>query len=252
MQYFLLPHGRTARAALLLFCASAFLGAQTPVSQTVKPATADTSNVGQESPPASYLKPAEAILDEAEPDFPLATPQSLVEQTPKPLDFHGKVNYFMRSAFSPQSLGRMAFTTGLSQLGVSDVWGGGLDGFQDHLQSRYYEHLTRRGIQFGFAVARGEDPRFYRSQREGFWNRTKFVLSRTVLTQMDDGSTSVAVGRLAGIAGGNFASAYWRPDHPEPWKHTLSNSAVNIGGDIAMRMVREFWPDIRRTFLKKK
>jgi hypothetical protein len=250
MQYFLLPHGRTARAALLFVCASCLLGAQTQVTQPVKPGQMASSTVGQETSSASHLQSADAVSNETEPDFPLATPQSVADTSPTPLDFQGKVGYFMRSAFSPQSLGRMVFTTGLSQLGGNDVWGGGFDGFQDHLQARYYEHLTRRGIQFAVAVARGEDPRFYRSQKEGFWDRTKFVLSRTVLTQMDDGSTSIAVGRLAGFAGGNLASAYWRPDHPEPWKHTLSNTGVNIGGDIAMRMVREFWPDIKRTFRK--
>jgi hypothetical protein len=67
---------------------------------------------------------------------------------------------------------------------------------------------------------------------------------------MDDGSTSVAVGRLAGFTGANLASAYWHPSNPTPWKHTLSNTGVNLAGDVGMRMIREFWPDIKRKFKK--
>ena len=112
------------------------------------------------------------------------------------------------------------------------------------------EHVTRRSMQFAIGAARGEDPRFYRSGREGFWGRTTFVLSRTVVVQMDNGTTSLAVGKLAGLAGGNVISSYTQPDNPTVWKHTLSSTGVNLAGDIGIRMLREFWPDITRKFKK--
>lgn len=228
-----LPIRATLRAAALSPCVVVLLSAQSSVPD----------------PAPARIQPGTLPSTETDPDLPLATPLSVATPSSTPLDFHGKLNYFLRSTGSPATLARVGLTTGFAHLafGAGD-WGGGADGFADRMQSRYAEHVTRRGVQFAVGALRGEDPRFFRSNKDGFWDRTKFVLSRTVLTQMDDSSTGIAVGRLTGYAVGNFASAYWHPANPTPWKHTLTGTGVNLGGDLAMRMLREFWPDVTRKF----
>jgi hypothetical protein len=67
---------------------------------------------------------------------------------------------------------------------------------------------------------------------------------------MDRGGTSVAAGRLVGSFTGNVLSSYWDPSRPDPIKHGLTGTGINLAGDIGMRMVREFWPDLKRTFKK--
>jgi hypothetical protein len=116
--------------------------------------------------------------------------------------------------------------------------------------ARYAEHITKRTIQFGIGAARGEDPRFYRSGKSGTWSRVAFQLKRTVTVQMDNGGTSLAVGKLAGTFGANAISAYWDPRRPEPLKHGLTSTGVNLAGDLGIRMVREFWPDLKRLFTR--
>ena len=182
-------------------------------------------------------------------DFPLATPVEAVEGTPVPLTVKGKTDYFLKSAFSSQSMARMAATTAFGQA-TGGRFGGGVDGYTQSLASRYAEHLTSRTIQYGVGALLREDPRFYRSGKDGFWERTAFVLSRTVVTKKDDGSTTIAAGRLLGTFGSNALSAYWHPARPDPLTRGLSETGVNLAGDVGIRMVREFWPDIKRLFKK--
>src|SRR5690606_1142540 len=121
---------------------------------------------------------------------PLATPVAAVEGVPEPLTFRKKTDYYFKSAFGPQALGRVALTTSLGQIdGASDEWGKGPEAFGRRMHARYAGHIAGRTVQFGIGALRGEDPRFFRSGKEGFLARTGFVLSRTILVQMDKGGT---------------------------------------------------------------
>jgi hypothetical protein len=122
-----------------------------------------------------------------------------------PLDTRGKFDYYLKSLTSQESLSRIGLTTGLRQIT------GGEGSYSEVLGARYAEHVTKRTVQFGIGALRGEDPRFRRSGEQGFWNRTKFVLSRTVLTDMDNGGTSIAAGRLTGSFTANTLARYWTP-----------------------------------------
>lgn len=189
------------------------------------------------------------LLSESEPNFPLATPVAAVEGHPAPLDFQGKTDYFLKSAFSAESLGRVGLMTSIGQVaGVSEDWGTGGAAYGRRLRNNYTRHLVSSGVRFGVGALRGEDPRFYRSGKEGFLARTGFVLSRTFVVQMDDGSKSIAMGRLAGSFAGNTLGEYMRPNTQDPWRNSLTRTGIGIGSDVAMRMFREFWPDMKRKF----
>jgi hypothetical protein len=184
-----------------------------------------------------------------EPDFPLATPVEAVQGIPAPLDFSGKTDYFFKSAFSPETLGRVGLTTSLGQIGgVDEEWGSGAGAYGRRLRNNYVRHLVSSSVRYGIGAARGEDPRFYRSGKEGFLPRAKFVLSRTFLVQMDNGTTSVAVGRIAGSFAGNSVAAFMRPGSHNTWSDGLTRTGISLGSDIGVRMLREFWPDIKRKF----
>jgi hypothetical protein len=67
---------------------------------------------------------------------------------------------------------------------------------------------------------------------------------------MDDGSSSIALGKLAGNLTSNIVQIQMRPYGRDPMKNTLINSGVGLSSDLAQNIVREFWPDIKR-LLKK-
>lgn len=204
--------------------------------------------------PAAEQKPVtDHDIEKAHADFPLATPVEVVDATLdtrlKPLTLKGKTDYYLKATFGPQAFTRIALTTGFSQIGGSEDWGSGMDAYGHRVGSRYAEHLVRRTTQFGIGALRGEDPRFRRSGKEGTWDRVKFQLGRTVVVDMDNGGTSIAVGRLAGSFAGNMLATRWHPADPS-WKSGIADTGINLAGDLAMRMFREFWPELKRKFKK--
>ncbi|HYP05349.1 MAG TPA: hypothetical protein VER03_03870 [Bryobacteraceae bacterium] len=192
---------------------------------------------------------AQVPNDLTEPDFPLATPVEAVQGQPEALTLKGKTDYFLKSAFSAEALGRVALTTSIGQIGgASEEWGTGSSAYGRRLGARYASHFVTRGVRYGVGALHGEDPRFYRSGKEGFKARAGFVLSRTFLVQMDDGATSIAAGRIAGALAGNTLQSYMRENPKDALRNGLTNAGISIGTDTAVRMVREFWPDIKKAF----
>lgn len=209
----------------------AFVLAAIPVSaQEPKPLQPGT-------PPASEIG-KEQVKDE---DFPLAT-ESEADPSTVPLDFVGKSRYYLKALTGPEALVRVAVMSGISIPGDKDL------NYAQCLGSRYAEYALRRTINYSIGALRGEDPRFRRSGEIGFWPRTKFVMSRTVVVDMDEGGTSVAAGRLAGAFGANMIAENWQRIDPAPLRNGFIGGAVSLGGDLGMRMLREFWPEIKRKF----
>ena len=114
------------------------------------------------------------------------------------------------------------------------------------MSSRYVAHFVCSTVRYAVGALHGEDPRFYRSGKEGFRARTAFVLSPTFVTQMDDGGTSIAAGRLTGALVGNTLQSYMRVRNEDPIRNGITNAGITLGADAAFRMVREFWPDIKK------
>lgn len=196
---------------------------------------------------SAQTKPGQISL--STPDFPLSTPVAAAKPTSAPLDFRGKTDYFLKSAFSYETLGRVALTTSLGQaIGTSDDWGTGGSAYGRRIGANYARHFISSGVRYGIGAARGEDPRFYHSGKQGFRARAGFVLSRSFVVQMDDGSTSVAAGRLVGSFTGHALTAQLRAVENNRWRIGLVNTAIGISSDAAIRMAREFWPDLKRKF----
>jgi hypothetical protein len=158
-----------------------------------------------------------------------------------PLNVKEKMDYYLKSISSRENVSRLVLTTSIRGLDEGRSYG-------ETFAARYAEQVTRRTVQFGIGALRGEDPRFRRSGKEGFWARTGFVLSRTVITDMDNGGTSIAAGKLVGSFAGNTLSSYWRPSRADPLMNGLTGTGINLGSDVGMRMLREFWPDLKRKF----
>lgn len=98
-----------------------------------------------------------------------------------------------------------------------------------------------------------QDPRYYVLGHGGFWHRTSYALSRLIITRSDSGHSEFNASEVFGSAGAAAISTYGY--HPESDK-TISNTAsvwgTQVGYDAIAIVVKEFWPDIRRTIHKKR
>jgi len=97
-----------------------------------------------------------------------------------------------------------------------------------------------------------EDPRYYTLGHGGFFHRTGYALSRVVLTKTDSGGTSFNCSEVVGNAmEAGLSNLYYPPE-----ERSLHNTAVNYVAQLEAaslnNIIREFWPDIRHKFLRKK
>lgn len=181
-----------------------------------------------------------------EPDFPLATPSPKPWTYPGPLTFKEKSGYYWNSAFSLPTIGRVAATSTFGHLSsFSEDWGTGWNAYGRRMGNNYIRHVMSTTLRYGIGVARGEDPRFFESGKQGFWPRAKFAMGQTFSVHMDNGKRSVAAGRLIGIYGGNALGTHIRSGEEHPWRQSVINSGFSIGTNMGVNVLREFWPDIK-------
>ena len=95
----------------------------------------------------------------------------------------------------------------------------------------------------------GEDPRYELSHESSIWKRSKHAVISSFVVRGRDGRLIPAYSR--------FVSAYVTPIIAEQWKpeplhgsYAFSAGTGGIGIAIASNLAAEFWPDIRRRFLR--
>ena len=97
-----------------------------------------------------------------------------------------------------------------------------------------------------------EDPRYYTRGYGGFFRRAGYALSQVVVTKTDSGGRSFNFSEIVGNAMEAGLSNLYYP----PQERGLRNTAVNWGAQLESaalnNIIKEFWPDIRRKFFRRK
>ena len=98
-----------------------------------------------------------------------------------------------------------------------------------------------------------QDPRYYVLGHGGFWHRTSYALSRLIITRSDSGHSEFNASEVLGAAGAAAISTYgYHPENEKTFSNTASVWGTQVGYDAIAIVVKEFWPDIRRTIHKKR
>ena len=121
----------------------------------------------------------------------------------------------------------------------------GLPGF-----GRYYWHSAADlavGNYFTEAIVPAltrEDPRYYTLGHGGFLHRTRYALSRLVVTRTDSGGSAFNLSEIAGNGAGAGISNLYYPRQERTWSQTWQKWVLQVGIDGIFNMGKEFWPDI--------
>jgi hypothetical protein len=95
-----------------------------------------------------------------------------------------------------------------------------------------------------------QDPRYFQLGHGGWWHRTGYALSRTVVTRGDTGGNQFNVSEV----GGNFLAAgisnLYYPAGARSIANTLTRWGSLLMWDTLSNELKEFWPDIRRKIRK--
>ena len=101
-------------------------------------------------------------------------------------------------------------------------------------------------VEFIFPVITHEDNRYYTLGRGGFFKRTRYALSRAVITRADSGRDTFNISEVVGAGASAGLSSLYYPTRERSFGNTASEWGVDVGIDAASFMVKEFWPDINR------
>lgn len=96
-----------------------------------------------------------------------------------------------------------------------------------------------------------QDPRFYVLGEGSRWRRASYAASRTIITRGRSGGAQFNVSEIGGAALAAAASAAYYPSESRSASSVLGRWATTLMWDTLSFELKEFWPDIRRTLLKR-
>jgi hypothetical protein len=175
-----------------------------------------------------------------------------LENAPKvpPLASGGKFKLVARNTFDPVEFPYYAAIAGFSQASNSESgFGQGGVGYAKRFGSILTDETSENFfVQAIFPSLLRQDPRYYQDGRVGFWRRSSYAITRTMVTRNDEGRMTFNLSELAGAGAAAALSNLYHPATDRGVPNTLETWASMIGWDAVSNVVREFWPDIRRKF----
>jgi hypothetical protein len=97
-----------------------------------------------------------------------------------------------------------------------------------------------------------EDPRYYTLGHGGFFRRTRYALSRVVLTRTDSGGRSFNFSEIVGNGMEAGLANFYYPPEQRSLHHTAMNWVAQLEAASINNFFREFWPDIRHRLAREK
>jgi hypothetical protein len=97
-----------------------------------------------------------------------------------------------------------------------------------------------------------EDPRYYTRGYGGFFRRSAYALSQVVLTKTDSGKITFNFSEIGGNALEAGLSNLYYPPQERGFRKTAENWGAQLESAALNNIIKEFWPDIRRKFFRRK
>jgi len=172
-----------------------------------------------------------------------------------PLTAGQKFKLVARGMFDPAEFVWVGLITGIDQASnANPTYGQGAAGFGLRYGTNFGDTLTEN-FMVGAVLPSllRQDPRYYQLGKGGFFHRTVYAISRIFVTRSDSGRTQFNSSEIFGSALAAGISTYSYHPHSE---RNLGDVAgvwgTQLTSDAAAFMLKEFWPDLRRMFHKKR
>jgi hypothetical protein len=200
----------------------------------------------------AILIPPAAIGEENEADPASETTSEFMAADYSPLTAGGKIHFYLKSTVGPMSIFTSVFSSGYNQA-VDSVpeWGQGMEGYGKRFASSMGQKAVEKTVHHSLKIMLREDPRYFYSVRQGIWPRTLHAIGETFVAHKDSGGTRPDYSRFAGIASGVYVSRQWHPENRRCAMDYIQGAAASIGIQSAKNVFMEFWPDIKKKFLKR-
>ena len=247
---------RSLRALAIL----AFSVAAAHAQESAAPEVSKQS-VAEPSKPADPSKPAPSPQDPSTPVdkrvFGVLPNYRTVNETGTytPISPKYKMTIAAKDSFDYPLVLLAGTFAGLNQLTDSaPSFGQGVKGYAHRLATNYADQAIGNMLTEGILpTILHEDPRYRRIGPSGGskGHRTWYALSRVFVTRTDSGGTRFNYSEWAGNAAGVAISNSYYPDNRN-FTDNATKLLTQVGTDAVSQVLKEFWPDIKQKFFKKK
>jgi hypothetical protein len=125
-------------------------------------------------------------------------------------------------------------------------WHGGIGGYGRRFASRTATATLQGTFQAPLAALLHEDVRYITSDRATTGRRILHALVFGVLTYNGQGHRTVNIGQIGGSYAAAAVSTAWLPERHSLPAYTLINGSEQIGIEMAINLLQEFWPEATR------
>jgi len=163
---------------------------------------------------------------------------------PPPID---KLRYHAQGLYGIWPLaGTLAYAGLLQELNAPKEWGDGWAAYGRRVASTEGCGVIHGVLAFGLDTALHQDPRYFRSERKGFFRRIAHAARDTILTHTDTGGETFATWRLGSAYGAEFLSNLWYPQRLDTVRLGFLQGSLRVGFDLVSNFSAEFWPDLKK------
>lgn len=177
-------------------------------------------------------------IDGTIPFEPLTTKQKFTIATKDSFDWPG---FILAGAFA-----------GLYQLEDSHPsFGQGIEGYAHRYATSYADQVI--GNMMTEAIMPSllrEDPRYFRKINGSVKSRLFYSLTRVLVAKTDRGAPTVNLSEILGNGVAASIGNFYYPDE-RGFGDTMNRMGTAIATDAVSNVLKEFWPDIKRHYLKK-
>jgi hypothetical protein len=172
----------------------------------------------------------------------------------EPLTVRKKFDLAFKDTTDPFTVVLAAFYAGVAQWQNDfPTYGQGSAGFGKRFGAAYADQgIGNYLTEAIFPVLFHEDPRYFRKGVGSGRRRVLYALSRVVITRTDRGKDHFNYSEFVGNGAAAGLSCLYYPTSERTASETAQRFAVQIVSDGAFNILLEFWPDMKREFLKKK
>jgi hypothetical protein len=164
-----------------------------------------------------------------------------------------KFHLAFRDTVDPFTFVLAGFNAGIAQWkDAFPSFGQGGDGYAKRFGSAYADQaIGNYFTEAIFPTLLRQDPRYFRKGTGGKWQRTKYALTRVVVTRTDTGKDTFNYSEIVGNAAAAGVSNLYYPAPERTAGETSERLAIQLLSDGAFNVLLEFWPDMRHAFLRK-
>jgi hypothetical protein len=124
--------------------------------------------------------------------------------------------------------------------------------------ARYYWHsfvdqaVENYMVEAIVPIITHQDNRYYTLGQGGFLKRTKYALTRAVITRNDAGNNTFNTSEIIGAGAAAGISNLYYPSSERTFSNTAEKWGLNVGIDAGTFVFKEFWPDINNAIFHMK